>query len=78
MWGKIEMDIQQVGTIREAPIDGKEFYKMTGEIKSLYGSAKQDYYCVVIKDFALLFVITYTNDSELEMLEEIIATMKFD
>lgn len=78
MWGNSQMDIKQIGTIRAAPIDGKEFYKMTGEITTLFGSARQDYYCIILKDFALVFALTYTNESELEILEEIVATMQFD
>jgi hypothetical protein len=77
LWDEHQIGIVQTGAIRETPIDSKDFYRLEGEIRTPYGVGYQQYYCTVMKGFALVITISYTNDEEREELEKVISTIRF-
>jgi hypothetical protein len=59
-------------------IGGREFGVMEVEMNMGPARLKQKHYATVLKGYALQFVITYTKEEELPILEQVIHSSKFD
>ncbi len=57
-------------------INGIDFYIMKTEITYLGIDVTQVYYCTVIKEFSLFFVISFTNKNDEKELREILSLLK--
>lgn len=65
LWAQTDMNIKQVGVIKEKKIAGKQFFTMRASITTFGVEVFQDYNCAIIKDFAFIVVETYMEPSEL-------------
>lgn len=58
-------------------ISDKRFSELKLVQEGEHNKVHQDYYCVIIKDFAVSFIITYTNDIDKQELTGIINSIHF-
>jgi hypothetical protein len=66
------------GGISTATIGGKELATVEAETKVGEVSVKQSYFATVIKEYAIQFTISYTNDAEKEALMNVLNTTVFE
>ncbi|MCR9173750.1 MAG: hypothetical protein NXI10_14705 [bacterium] len=80
LWPQSNMDVEQIGSIQQTNIGGQTFFKLASGINSPFMDSYagyQDYYCAVIKDFALIFIFTYFDQDESDFLKPILSSMAF-
>jgi len=78
LWSQMQVDIKQVGSIAEAHLDGKESYTMISEITiPTVGVIRQEYFCTILKGFAVVFCISYSDESERDELFRAIESVRF-
>jgi len=64
-------------TFSPVTIGDREFYSMGASVDILGMTITQVYYCVVINDFALNIIITYSNEIQKQELDQIISSISF-
>lgn len=77
LMGQSALSVTFPSEIYEENLDGVSFDVMEIEIELPQGSNYQNQYCTVIKDYALLVIITFQDDEGLQQLKGLLQEIKF-
>ncbi len=68
---KVEEDV------RSEKINGNDFGVLTVSSESPRGIIRQKYYAIMKKDYALFFISTYLNEADLQVMNKVMNSLKF-
>ncbi len=77
MWPKTQVNVKQIGVIKELEIGGEDFFVMEAETKAYGISIRQKYYCSIRKDFALCLIVSYLDEEQENEMSSVIDSFGF-